>query len=90
MSCRVELTVKVVSVMYEVIGYRSLEGVSKKTGRPISAYILFLAGDGPQGTVGRACFEQYVDKSLVPVPPAVGSVVDIRYNRSGYVESIQF
>lgn len=71
--------------MNEVIGVRKAEGISKKTGKPFSGYIVFYQYE--QGDVtGKACDNVFVSADLLQgMIPTPGMIVELRYNRNGFL-----
>ncbi len=77
--------------MYEVIGFRHMNGTSKKTGKPYSGFMIwfsmpFRSEDG----VGQETDSVFVDDTLLKGRvPAVGGIIDLRFNRRGFLESVE-
>ena len=76
---------------YIVIGIEHRSYVSKKTGKNVEGYNLYLSQepDRPDPRViGVRCFPQWISPDLYPADIAVGSVVFLTYNRFGRVASV--
>lgn len=72
--------------MYEVIGFRRSEGVSKKTGKNFAGYIVFLAMD-QRGVTGKACDQAFISDEL-DYAPALGDKVQLIYNSRGFLTDV--
>lgn len=77
----------------QIVGIQYREGTSKKTGNPYKADILHVAFLDPsrqKGFTGSEVAEIWVDRSqgILSHIPKPGDVVDIGFNRSGYVEYV--
>lgn len=73
--------------MYEVTGIKKVDYVSKKTGRPVKGYTLWLSYER-QDVDGFACDEVYVSIERISEVPQLGDLVNVYYNRFGSVESV--
>lgn len=75
--------------MSTVIGYKRMEGTSKKTNRPYSGYILYCVEDQPGMDVqGQIAFEKFVSGDLLSAPPYVGATADFRFDFKGYLTGV--
>ena len=77
----------------KVFGIQHLEGTSKKTGRPFAAdvlHVLFLDPPRSKEFSGQEVGTIWCDTAsgVLPYTPPIGSVVDVYYNRAGYVEDV--
>ena len=73
--------------MYEVTGIKKVDYVSKKTGRPVQGFSLWLSYER-KDVEGLACDEVYVSNERISEVPQIGDLVDVYYNRFGSVESV--
>ena len=78
--------------MVEVIGSKYVEGTSKKSGKPYTAYIVYYTQDGAdQGVNGKICGDAFVDKRLlngqIPMP---GDQIDLLYDKNGFLNKVIF
>lgn len=76
---------------YIVIGIEHRSYVSKKTGKNVEGYNLYLSQepDRPDTRViGVRCFSEWLSPQSYPDDIEVGSVVSISYNRFGRVDSV--
>lgn len=72
----------------EIIGYRELNYVSKKTGKPVHGYNICLMADNEQ-YVGSQVAEIYCSvANLNGYTPKIGDVVVCLYNSYGRVCSV--
>lgn len=78
--------------MVEVIGSKYIEGISKKTGKPYSAYIVYYTQDGShQGVNGKICGDAFVDKRLLDgQAPLPGDQIDLLYDKDGFLNKVLF
>lgn len=76
--------------MISVVGVRKCSGTSKKTGKPYSGYICFYEEErlGVEGVAAESVFLS--DEVLNSRIPAVGSELELRYSRSGFLQSVEF
>lgn len=72
----------------KVIGMQVKDVVSKKTGNPYKAAILFVTYESKNVT-GLAAMQVYTTVDRVPVDIALGDEVNVLYNRFGNVESVE-
>ena len=82
----------------KIIGVKSLEGTSKKTGKNFDSYILhtIVQTSGDPDFKGNEVKQQFVDKKFLledvkrlgGYSALVGQFVDIIYNDRGFVESV--
>lgn len=71
---------------YTVIGIEHRCYVSKKTGKNVEGYNLYLTEDVPDMTIlGVRCFSVWLSPELFSDDIEVGSVVSLGYNRFGRV-----
>ena len=76
--------------MVSVVGFRRCEGKSKSTGKPYSGYIVFYEEERP-GVTGIACESVFLSDDLLEGrAPAVGQMMDLRYGRGGFLQSVEF
>ena len=78
---------------YRVLGVGHMAGTSKKTNRPYDMDVLHLVSEEPSRAKefsGNEVDKIYVsrDSGAMLRQPNVGDVVEIYYNRSGYVDSV--
>lgn len=74
--------------MYEVIGFRRSEGVSRKTGKNFAGYIVFFALD-QRGVTGKACDQAFISDDLA-YQPVLGDKVQLIYDSRGFLRDIAF
>lgn len=72
----------------KVIGMQVKDVVSKKTGNPYKAAILFVTYESKNVT-GLAAMQVYTTVDRVPGDVAIGDEVNVLYNRFGNVESVE-
>ena len=72
----------------KVIGMQVKDVVSKKTGNPYKAAILFVTYESKNVT-GLAAMQIYTTVDRVPDDIALGDEVNVLYNRFGNVESVE-
>lgn len=70
-----------------LVGYKRLEGKSKKTGKDYKAWLFFLQFES-QDVYGYETEDIYIDDTKLNFTPEVGMTLDIRYNKNGYLEDI--
>lgn len=73
--------------MYEVIGIKKVDYVSRKTNRPVNGYSLWLEYER-KDVEGVAVDEVYVSNERISVVPLLGDMCDVYYNKFGSVESV--
>lgn len=74
---------------YTVIGIEHRSYVSKKTGKNVEGYNLYLSQDvNAENLVGVRCCSVWLSPDLYSVEIEVGSVVSLGYNRFGRVASV--
>lgn len=76
---------------YNVLGIEHRSYVSKKTGKNVDGYNLYLSQDldRPDSRVdGVRCFSQWISPDLYSDDIVVGAVVLLTYNRFGRVASV--
>ena len=77
------------SEKYTVIGIEHRSYVSKKTGKNVEGYNLYLSQDvNDQNLLGVRCFSEWLFPELYSDEIEVGSVVSLCYNRFGRVASV--
>lgn len=77
----------------KVLGIQHREGIAKKTQRPYKADILhveYLDPSRDTGFVGHEVGEVWCDcaSNVCRIIPKVGDIVDVYYNRSGFVDEV--
>lgn len=80
--------------MIEIVGYKRLEGTSKKSGRPYSGYQVYGIQDD-QNVTGKAVTEFFAsDMVLGGYIPSIGSKCELYYdkgwNGSAYLKEVRF
>lgn len=71
---------------YTVIGIEHCSYVSKKTGKNVDGYNLFLSQDvNDKNLIGVRCFSVWLSPELYSDEIEVGSLVSLGYNRFGRV-----
>lgn len=76
--------------MAELIGYKKMEGNSKKTGRPYSGYIFYCTDqqyNDPQ-CQGKIAFEKFVSSDIIGGVPYVGAQVNFVFDFRGYLTAV--
>lgn len=78
--------------MAKIIGYRRMQGTSKK-GNPYSGYMVYYVEDlfVPMGVLGegQSCDSAFIgDDLLQGVIPTVGAVLELRYDKRGYLRDV--
>lgn len=74
---------------YTVIGIEHRSYVSKKTGKNVEGYNLYLSQDvNDKNLLGVRCFSEWLALDLYSHEIEVGSVVSLGYNRFGRVAFI--
>lgn len=74
---------------YKVIGVEHRSYVSKKTGKNVEGYNLYLSQEvDDENVVGVRCFSEWLSPELYSDDFEVGSVVSLGYNRFGRVASV--
>lgn len=72
--------------MYSVIGIEHRSYVSKKTGKNVEGYNLYLTQEvNDKNLFGVRCFSEWLPPELYSDEIVVGSVVCLGYNRFGRV-----
>ena len=72
--------------MYEVIGFRRSEGVSKKTGKNFGGYIVFFVFE-QRGVTGKASDQAFISDDLA-YQPVLGDKVQLVYNSRGFLTDV--
>lgn len=74
---------------YTVIGIEHRSYVSKKTGKNVEGYNLYLSQDvNDRNLLGVRCFSEWLFPELYSDEIEVGSVVSLGYNRFGRVDLV--
>ncbi len=73
--------------MFEIVGIKKVDYVSKKTGKHVQGFTLFMEHER-KDVVGTACEEVYVSNERISHVPQVGDFCDVYYNKFGSVESV--
>lgn len=74
---------------YTVIGIEHRSYLSKKTGKPVEGYNLYLTQEtAAKNVIGVRCFSDWISCELYSDNIEVGVVVSLGYNRFGRVASI--
>lgn len=74
---------------FTVIGIEHRSYVSKKTGKNVEGYNLYLTQDvADMGILGVRCYSEWLSPELYSDDIEVGSVVSLGYNRFGRVASV--
>lgn len=77
------------SEKYNVIGIEHRSYLSKKTGKLVEGYNLYLTQETPdKNVIGVRCFSEWIAPVLYSDDIEVGSAVFLGYNRFGRVASI--
>lgn len=76
-------------ILYTVIGIEHRSYVSKKTGKNVEGYNLYLTQEvADQNLVGVRCFSEWLSPDLYSDELEVGSVVSLVYTRFGRVAGV--
>lgn len=74
---------------YTVIGIEHRSYVSKKTGKAVEGYNLYLSQEvADKNVLGVRCYSQWLSLEMFSDEIEVGSVVCLGYNRFGRVSSV--
>ncbi len=74
---------------FTVVGIEHRSYVSKKTGKDVEGYNLYLTQEADdKNLIGVRCFSQWLSPDLYSDEIEVGSVVVLNYNRFGRVSSV--
>ena len=74
---------------YTVIGIEHRSYVSKKTGKNVEGYNLYLTQEVPDMSVlGVRCYAEWLSPDVYSDEIEVGSVVSLGYNRFGRVAGV--
>lgn len=74
---------------FTVIGIEHRSYVSKKTGKNVEGYNLYLSQEvDDKNVLGVRCFSEWLAPDLFSDEIEVGSVVSLGYNRFGRVASV--
>lgn len=78
--------------MVEICGVKYLEGISKKSGKPYTAYSVHFTESGE-----NSGYEGFITgNAFIPLQvlngrkPAVGDKVDILYDKNGFLQRVEF
>lgn len=75
---------------YKVIGIEHRSYVSKKTGKNVEGYNLYLTQEvDDKNVIGIRCYSQWLFPEMFSDEIEVGSVVSLCYNRFGRVAGVQ-
>lgn len=75
---------------YTVIGIEHRSYVSKKTGKDVEGYNLYLTQElNDNNLLGVRCYSEWLSPELYSDDIEVGSVVSLGYNRFGRVAGVQ-
>ena len=75
---------------YTVIGIEHRSYVSKKTGKNVEGYNLYLTQEVPDmSVIGVRCYSEWLSPEMYSDEIEVGSVVVLSYNRFGRVAGVQ-
>ena len=81
--------------MAKIVGVKDVrESVSKKTGKPLHAYMVWVTYPGGRGVIGDEAEMQFVDADLFAgavgdrkLEALVGKECKLSYNQRGFLES---
>lgn len=74
---------------FTVIGIEHRSYVSKKTGKNVEGYILYLSKEvDDRNVMGVRCYSDWIAPELYSDEIEVGSVVSLSYNRFGRVARV--
>ena len=75
---------------YTVIGIEHRSYVSKKTGKNVEGYNLYLTQEvDDENLIGARCYSEWLSPEMYSDEIEVGSVVSLGYNRFGRVAGVQ-
>ena len=75
---------------YTVIGIEHRSYVSKKTGKNVEGYNLYLTQEvNDKNVLGVRCYSEWLSPDMYSDDIEVGSVVSLGYNRFGRVACVQ-
>lgn len=73
--------------MYEIIGIKDVDYISKRTNKPVVGFSLWVKYE--RKDVEGVCVDNiYVPVERISDKPTLGDFVDIYYNKFGSVESV--
>lgn len=76
-------------VKYTIIGIEHRSYVSKKTGKNVEGYNLYLTQEvDDKNLLGVRCFSEWLSPDLYSDDLEVGSIVSVAYNRFGRVVGV--
>lgn len=74
---------------YTVIGIEHRSYTSKKTGKPVEGYNLYLTQDvNNKDVLGVRCYSEWLSPELYSDEIELGSVIVLSYNRFGRVSGV--
>lgn len=74
---------------YTVIGIEHRSYVSKKTGKNVEGYNLYLTQEvNDKNLIGVRCYSEWLSPDMYSDEIVVGSVVSLGYNRFGRVSGV--
>lgn len=74
---------------YTVLGIEHRSYVSKKTGKNVEGYNLYLTQEADdENVLGVRCYSEWLSPQMYSDKIEVGSVVSLGYNRFGRVASV--
>ena len=74
---------------FTVIGIEHRSYVSKKTGKNVDGYNLYISQEvDDKNVLGVRCYSEWLSPELFSDEIEVGSVVSLGYNRFGRVDSV--
>lgn len=80
----------IMEVYYTVIGIEHRCYVSKKTGKNVDGYNLYLTQEvADEKLLGVRCFSEWLSPDLYSSEFVVGSIVSLDYNRFGRVVGVR-
>lgn len=80
--------------MAKLVGYRHVQGTSKKTGKPFDAYVVSYVGqDTDKGAVGFRADQQFVDRGMFEAAlngraaeKVLNAECEFIYNKTGFLD----
>lgn len=76
--------------MVEIVGFKRMAGTSKKTGKPYSGYTVWYLEE-QRNVTGHVSDSTFIpDDLLCGSIPEIGQLVDLIYNKSGYLVDAKF
>lgn len=75
--------------VWSVDGFKKVNYQSRKTGRQVEGYTLYLSSDpATPDVMGREGKEVYLSSQASTYVPAVGDHVHVFYNDRGYIDEV--